>query len=192
MGILGTLFPRAVVDDKDQPGRGVYYRKWRLDGDMLSCGYRFEGLLAKTTVSLRIKCHVSKFANGRLQPHVRFFFRPNLFLQPFFREPLDPEAGMTPAPFHVGLISSEAGRGTERSPVMQGGVFTVHAYLEEETICLSANDEILCLNAIWPGKAMAFTIVDPQTEPSVRLRLRLPNDPGFSPLFDKLCKTKRL
>jgi hypothetical protein len=193
MRLFGALFNRSSVDEKDRAGGGVYYRKWRLDGDTLSCGYKFEGLSRTIIpVSLRIKCRVSKFANGRLQPCVRLFFQPTLFLQPFFREPLDPEGGMMPAPFHVGLVSSEAGLGTEKSPVVQGGVFTVQITLEEDAVCLSVNEERLCLKAIWPGKEMTFTIVDPQTEPSVKLQLRLPNDPGFPPLFEKLCQATRL
>jgi len=129
MGFFGDLFNRRVAE-RDPASGEVSYSKWHLEGRTLSCGYIFNGLSPpETTVSLRIECHVSRQGNGRLLPYVDFVFRPSRFLQPFFREPLDPEGGMTQAPFHVGLVSSKAGRGTERSPLVQGGVFTVSAYL---------------------------------------------------------------
>jgi hypothetical protein len=48
---------------------------------------------------------------------------------------------------------------------------------------------MLCVRAISSGKAMTFTLLDYQTEPPVKLRLRLPNDQGFRQHYKQLYDT---
>jgi hypothetical protein len=179
MGFFSDLF-NGNRSSTDKNGLRTNYTKWHFEDHRLVCSYEFHGLpTVETSVSLQIECWVTKYLNGSLGAGANFVFRPYQFLAPFFLAPLDPDGQLTRAPFSVGLVSSQPGKGTERWPLVQGGVFEVDAYLsDDDTVVLrvaSRNAEHLCFRAIWPGKEMNFTISNSKTTPpSKGLQLRLP------------------
>jgi hypothetical protein len=167
--------------------------KWRFDGSGLVCNYELSDLPPpQTTTSLRIECSVSRYLNGKLDTNLRFELTPYLYLIPD-EEPF--EAHLVKAPFVLGLVADGSGKGTEASPLLQGGMFEVNASAYEDapdTSCLgiiSSRDTMLAVRTLTLGSDLTFTLIDYDMEPPVRLRLRLPGDRNFASLYDRLQRS---
>ena len=166
--------------------------KWLFDGSKLVCNYELSELPPpQTTASLRIECSVSRYLNGKLDTHLRFQLTPYLYLTD--EEPF--EAHLVKAPFVLGLVADGSGKGTEASPLVQGGMFEVNASAYEETPdtahlgIISSRDTMLAVRTLALGKDLTFTLIDYDTEPPVKLRLRLPGDRNFASLYDRLQRS---
>jgi hypothetical protein len=186
----------ARTADNEQNGGepSVQGGKWRFDGDQLVCNYELTGLPPpQTTTSLRIECAVSRWDNGVLATYLDFYLTPYLHLIPD-QEPFEPH--LVKAPFALGLVADGSGRGTEVSPLVQGGIFEVNASGNEETIpdtailrIISSRDTQHAVRTLALGKDLTLTLIDYDTEPPVRLRLRLPGDRNFASLYERLQRS---
>lgn len=170
----------------------VQSEKWRFDGSKLVYNYELSQLPPQTTTSLKIECTVSRYLNGKLGTHLRFNLTPYLYLLPGKKAF---EAHLVKAPFVLGLVADGSGKGTEASPLVQGGMFEVNASAYEETpdtVCLgiiSSRDTMLAARTLALGKDLTLTLIDYDSEPPVRLRLRLPGDDNFASLYDRLQRS---
>jgi hypothetical protein len=195
--------PQAVVQEADARTRAneqnkgepsVQGGKWRSEGGRLVCNYELTGLPPpQTTTSLTIQCAVSRWANGVLATYLDFYLTPYLYLIPD-QEPFEPY--LVKAPFALGLVADGSGRGTEASPLVQGGMFEVNASGNEETIpdtailrIISSQETALAVRTLALGKDLTLTLIDYDTEPPVRLRLRLPGDRNFASLYERLQRS---
>jgi len=168
--------------------------KWLIDGDKLVCNFELTGLPPpQTTTSLRIECAVSRWDNGVLATYLDFYLTPYLYLIPD-HEPFEPH--LVKAPFALGLVADGSGRGTEASPLIEGGMFEVNASGNGEAIpdtailrIVSSRDTALATGTLALGKNLTLTLIDYETEPPVKLRLRLKGDPNFSQLYERLRGT---
>lgn len=141
---------------------------------------------------LRIECSVTRYLNGNLGTYLFFVLRPYVDLMPD-RQPLDPDDGILSVPFSVGLVADGSGAGTQASPLVRGGIVKVGGcaiWDQPDTISLdvvSAEDTALCINAISTGQPLTFTILDHESDRSVKLRLRLDNDLDFKKAYKRIC-----
>jgi hypothetical protein len=122
-----------------------------------------------------------------------FYLTPYLYLIPD-EEPF--ETHLVKAPFTLGLVADGSGQGTEASPLVQGGMFEVNASGNEDSIpdtvilqIISSRDTALAVRTLALGKDLTFTLIDYDTEPPVKLRLRLSGDPNFAPLYERLQRS---
>jgi len=105
---------------------------------------------------------------------------------------LEPFANhLTKPPFSIGLIADGAGKGTEEDPGVIGGILQILACSVEDEVetamfNVSPNGIRTCLRALLAGSDLTFTITDYETDPPVKLRLRLPNSREFSQLYDRV------
>jgi hypothetical protein len=167
--------------------------KWRVQGSKLVCDYELSGLPPpQTTTSLKIECTVSRWDNGTLATYLTFYLTPYLYLIPD-AEPFEPH--LVKAPFALGLVADGSGLGTEASPLVQGGMFEVNASANEDVPdtailgIISSRDTALVTRTLALGKDLTMTLIDYETEPPVKLRLRLKGDPNFAQLYEKLRRT---
>jgi hypothetical protein len=167
--------------------------KWRFEGDQLVRNYELSGLpQPQRTTSLRIECAVSRWDNGVLATFLHFYLTPYLYMipdgQPF-------EAHLVKAPFTLGLEADGSGKGTEASPLVQGGMFEVNASANEDIPdtailgIISSRDTALATRTLALGKDLTLTLIDYETEHPVKLRLRLKGDPNFAQLYERLRRT---
>jgi hypothetical protein len=175
-----------------------YGNRWDEITYTLTRVYEFADPRAPATVStLEIECPVSISGfEGYIHSYVYFTLRPHVYLG--LGQLPAPEEGMVTAPFSVWLVTE--GEGTQASPLIDGGVFKVRWESigddepdDPELARLwvsSMEDEIRCLRVIASGKEMTFTIVG-DTEPAMKLQLRLPNGKEFRQLWDDVCKRLR-
>jgi len=74
-------------------------------------------------------------------------------------------------------------------------MFEVNASAYEEALdtarlgIISSRDTMLAVRTLALGKDLTLTRIDYDTEPSVRLRLRLPGDGNFASLYDRLQRS---
>jgi hypothetical protein len=147
----------------------------------------------QTTTSLRIQCAVSRWESGVIATYLDFYLTPYKYLIPD-QKPFEPH--LVKAPFAIGLVADGTGSGTEASPLVQGGMFEVNASGNEETIpdtailrIISSRDTALAVRTFAHGRDLTFTLVDYDTEPPVKLRLRLPSDRNFASLYERLQRS---
>ena len=141
-------------------------------------------------------CHlsVSRWDNGTLATYLTFYLTPYLYLIPD-AEPFEPH--LVKAPFALGLVADGSGLGTEASPLVQGGMFEVNASANEDVPdtaifgIISSRDTALATRTLAIGKDLTLTLIDYETEPPVKLRLRLKGDPNFAQLYERLRRTVR-
>lgn len=189
-----TAWDSIKREAREDEHPSVQVGKWRSEGGHLVYNYELTGLPSpQTTTSLRIQCAVSRWANGVLATYLDFYLTPYLYLIPD-QEPFEPH--LVKAPFLVGLVADGSGRGTEASPLVQGGMFEVNASGNEETIpdtvilrIVSSRDTALAVRTLSLGADLTFTLIDYDTEPPVKLRLRLPGDRNFAPLYERLQRS---
>lgn len=181
----------SAASKKVEPS--VQNGKWRFEGSSLVCNHELSGLPPpQTTTSLRIECAVSRWDNGVLATYLNFYLTPYLYLIPD-EEPF--EAHLVKAPFALGLVADGSGKGTEASPLVQGGMFEVNASANEDIPdtailgIISSRDTMLAVRTLALGKDLTFTLIDYDTEPPIRLRLRLPGDRNFASLYDRLQRS---
>jgi hypothetical protein len=168
--------------------------KWRSQTGKLVCNYELSGLPPpQTTTSLKIECSVSRYLNGTLGTHLRFYLTPYLYLIPHAR-PF--EDHLVKASFALGLVADGSGLGTETSPLVQGGMFEVNASAYEDdpdTVVLgiiSSRDTALALKTLAIGTVLTLTLIEHETEPLLYpLRLRLNGDPNFAKLYERLQRS---
>jgi hypothetical protein len=167
--------------------------KWRSQGDKLVCDYEASGVLPPHVKTfLRIECSVSRYLSGKLDTNLYFQVTPYLYLRPD-QEPF--EAHLVKAPFMLGLVADGSGQGTEASPLIQGGMFDVNASANEDVPdtailgIISSRDTMLAVRTLALGTNLTFTLIDYETEPPVKLRLRLTGDTNFSSLYDRLQRS---
>jgi hypothetical protein len=167
--------------------------KWRSQGSKLVCDHEVSGVLPPhTKTSLRIECSVSRYLSGTLDTNLYFYVTPYLYLMPD-EEPF--EAHLVTAPFVLGLVADGSGQGTEASPLVQGGMFEVNASADEDVSdtailnIISSRDTMLAVRTLALGKDMTFTLIDYETEPPVKLRLRLTGDRNFASLYERLQRS---
>jgi hypothetical protein len=184
--------PRSNKQNEGEPS--VQNGKWRFEGDQLVCNYELTGLPPpQTTTSLRIECAASRWDNGVLATYLDFYLTPYLYLIPD-EEPFEPH--LVKAPFALGLVADGSGRATEASSLVQGGMFEVNASGNEDTIpdtvilrIISSRDTLLAVRTLALGRDLTFTLIDYDTEPPVKLRLGLPGDRNFAPLYERLQRS---
>lgn len=167
--------------------------RWRQEGGRLVCEHNVTAVLPEQIItSVRLVCSVSRYLNGTLDTNLRFELTPYRYLLAD-GEPLEPH--LVKPPFALGLVADGMGRGTESNPLIPGGVFEVNASATEddpETAILgivSSGDAMLAVKTLGIGSDLTLTLVDYEAEPPVRLRLRLPGDPSFARLYDRLRST---
>jgi hypothetical protein len=167
--------------------------RWREEDGRLVCDHQVTTVLPQQiATSVRMGCSVSRYLNGTLDTNLWCELTPYLYLMPD-DEPFEPH--LVKAPFALGLVADGTGRGTERDPLIQGGVFEVNASASEdepETAILgivSSRDTMLAVRTLGVGSDLTLTLMDYNAEPPVRLRLRLKGDPAFTRLYDRLRST---
>jgi hypothetical protein len=104
--------------------------RWREEDGRLVCDHQVTTVLPQQiATSVRMGCSVSRYLNGTLDTNLWCELTPYLYLMPD-DEPFEPH--LVKAPFALGLVADGTGRGTERDPLIQGGVFEVNASASED------------------------------------------------------------
>lgn len=182
----------TTVPEGQAEGKSSEHGSWQLDGENVFRRYEFPGVPSPgITTSLRIELHAYRALNGSILASLRFELRPYLYLLPD-RMPIGQAGELVTPPFAVALWAAAPGAGTEQSPIYQGGLFEVYACSVEEdaeTVMLGTDRTFAVMHwvqAISTGTELTFSICDEHAEPSVKLRLQLPNDQEFAQLYNEL------
>jgi hypothetical protein len=161
--------------------------RWKIEKNTLTRFYKFSGLPPpETTASLKITFYVGKYETGLVYAILTFYLRPYRNVLP---EGVPYE--LVKAPFTVSLFAAGSGAGTEKSPLMRGGIFDVQMCATEEpdTVLLRTEDEASIdqfVTAICSGEDLTFTIMGKSIP---KFQLTLPNDFEFTRLYSELRRS---